>query len=272
MEEIVRRLEAVEEEYGVTILYACEAGSRAWGMDSSDSDYDVRFIYVPPLEWYLSVQPPRDVIEQCGPVYDLAGWELRKALALLRKSNPALLEWLHSPTVYREAGPVREQMADIAAKHSSAPACIYHYHHMARNNFREFIRGPRVKLKKYLYVMRPLLAVQWIRKGRGLPVPVRIADLMAMLEGEPAVANEMLSLLDRKRAGHELAEGPPSLVLNRYIETVLADVDETVRQAGWTESYAGSKVPYATLDRVLRGALLSSTEESQETRGVPGIE
>lgn len=101
VEEIMRRLAALEKECGVTVLYACEAGSRAWGMDSPDSDYDVRFIYIQPLEWYLSVRQPRDVIERCGPVFDLAGWELRKALALLRKSNPALLEWLHSPTVYR---------------------------------------------------------------------------------------------------------------------------------------------------------------------------
>ena len=262
VEEIMRRLAVLEKESGVTVLYACEAGSRAWGMDSPDSDYDVRFIYVQPLEWYLSVQQQRDVIEDCGPIYDFAGWELRKALALLRKSNPALLEWLHSPTVYREDGPLRVQLADIASKYSSGAACIYHYHHMAKNNFREFISGERVKLKKYLYVMRPLMAVQWIREGRGWPVPVRIADLLAVLENHAEVKDEMLSLLDRKRGGNELAEGPAVPILNRYIEAALADVDDAVRRVGWMESYAGSKVPYAKLDQVLREAVLSQTLES----------
>lgn len=33
-------------------------------------------------------------------VLDINGWDLRKALQLMRKSNPPLFEWLHSPRVY----------------------------------------------------------------------------------------------------------------------------------------------------------------------------
>ena len=88
-------LAQVEAERKVRVLFACESGSRAWGFASRDSDYDVRFLYVHRRDWYLSVEDRRDVIEQ--PIandLDMSGWELRKALRLLRKSNPPLHEWL----------------------------------------------------------------------------------------------------------------------------------------------------------------------------------
>ena len=93
--EITAGLAKMAEEDGVRVLYACESGSRAWGFPSTDSDYDVRFIYAHPVKWYLSIRNRRDVIER--PVVndiDLSGWDIKKALVLLRKSNPPLLEWL----------------------------------------------------------------------------------------------------------------------------------------------------------------------------------
>jgi predicted nucleotidyltransferase len=81
----------------VRTLLAVESGSRAWGFASLDSDYDVRFIYAHPPEWYLSVFEQRDVIEVAGPdPLDASGWELRKALRLFSKCNLALNEWLNS--------------------------------------------------------------------------------------------------------------------------------------------------------------------------------
>ena len=43
-------LDEIENEFGVKVLYAVESGSRGWGFANEDSDYDVRFIYVRPLE------------------------------------------------------------------------------------------------------------------------------------------------------------------------------------------------------------------------------
>ena len=90
-EEILKRLDQIEHEENVSIVYACESGSRAWGFESTDSDWDVRFIYVDQQDWYLSidVEEKRDVIER--PINDeleISGWDLRKALKFLRKSNP----------------------------------------------------------------------------------------------------------------------------------------------------------------------------------------
>jgi len=59
-ESIMKLLRDVEVEHGVRILYACESGSRAWGFESPDSDYDIRFIYVRPEQEYLDVHAPKD--------------------------------------------------------------------------------------------------------------------------------------------------------------------------------------------------------------------
>ena len=154
-----RCLDAIEREEGVRVLFACESGSRAWGFASPDSDYDVRFVYVQPRDWYLSIGDQRDVIERpIVDLYDVSGWDLRKALRLFRKSNPPMLEWLGSPIVYRERTTAAASLRRIAARSFSPRACAFHYLHMARGNYREYLQADALPLKKYLYVLRPLLA------------------------------------------------------------------------------------------------------------------
>jgi predicted nucleotidyltransferase len=118
----------VEAERNVRVLFACESGSRAWGFASRDSDYDVRFLYVQRRDWYLSVDDRRDVIElPIADNLDVSGWELRKALRLLRKSNPPLLEWLKSPIVYHEDPAFVAEFGALAAKFYSPRRCFAHY-------------------------------------------------------------------------------------------------------------------------------------------------
>lgn len=101
-DRIQRELDAIERQESVRILLAVESGSRAWGFPSTDSDYDVRFLYVRPIEAYLAVTAPRDVIERpVDATLDVNGWDLRKALRLMLRSNAVLIEWLASPVRYR---------------------------------------------------------------------------------------------------------------------------------------------------------------------------
>ena len=97
------KLEELESREAMKVLFAAESGSRAWGFESVDSDYDVRFVYVREPKWYLSVdlEKRRDVLEEpMEDELDVCGWDLRKALQLLGKSNPSLYEWFSSPVVY----------------------------------------------------------------------------------------------------------------------------------------------------------------------------
>ncbi|MER2527236.1 MAG: nucleotidyltransferase domain-containing protein [Candidatus Competibacter denitrificans] len=224
---ILERLADIERTESVRILFACESGSRAWGFASPDSDYDVRFLYAHPRDWYLSihVERRRDVIER--PIVDLLdinGWDLRKALQLMLKSNPPLFEWLHSPIVYREQLGFHQAMLALTSTYYSPRDCAWHYLHMARGNQREYLRGDPVKLKKYLYVLRPLLAIRWLESGRGV-VPMPFRELVETLLPAGEVREAIEQLLIAKQGSAELAWGPRVPALNDWINGELARLE-----------------------------------------------
>jgi uncharacterized protein len=140
----------IEDSERVRVCLAVASGSRAWGFPSADSDFDVRFIYVHHPEWYLSIEAGRDVIARpLTSMVDLSGWDLRKALRLFRKSNPPLLEWLQCPLVYVERSALAARLRDLLPRFFSPESSFFHYLHMARGNFREYLRGEVVWRKKY---------------------------------------------------------------------------------------------------------------------------
>ena len=121
-------LEAIEAEDNIRILFAIESGSRAWGFPSPDSDYDVRFVYARPLNWYLSLDPGRDVIERpINDDLDIGGWDLQKSLKLLLKPNPVLLEWLTSPIRYRWNESECNRLIDLSDEAFHSSPSLYHY-------------------------------------------------------------------------------------------------------------------------------------------------
>ena len=125
---IAAALAALEAQHGIRILYACESGSRAWGFPSPDSDYDVRFIYCHSTDWYLRLDEGPDTLNfPVDDELDLAGWELRKALRLLRGANASLFEWLQSPIVYHEALGFRAQLAPLLPPAFNLKAGLHHY-------------------------------------------------------------------------------------------------------------------------------------------------
>ncbi|MFM0596699.1 MULTISPECIES: nucleotidyltransferase domain-containing protein [Paraburkholderia] len=223
-ERVLAELLDIEHRHDVTVLYACESGSRGWGFASPDSDYDVRFLYVHRLDWYLRVEPQRDVIEKpIDDELDVSGWELRKALGLLHRSNPALLEWLDSPVVYRQHADHVGALRGMAKAFFSPLRGRHHYLSMARKNFRGYLQDDMVRYKKYLYVLRPLLAVKWIDAGRGMP-PMRFAELVAGTVDDPVLIAEINALLESKMRAGEAEYGPRRPAIHRFIEASLADV------------------------------------------------
>ncbi len=218
---VLEELQRIEREHQVTVLFACESGSRAWGFASPDSDYDVRFVYVHRPEWYLRVEEPRDVLERpLTDELDLCGWELRKALRLVRKSNPTLLEWLDSPLVYRQDAEAVAGLRELAVAFYSPAAVRAHYLAMMKKNYRGYLMGDEVRYKKYFYALRPLCAVRWIDQGLGRPPMVFETLLEAMLD-DPAQRAEIDELLRLKRRSGEAQSGLPRPVLQVLLEAEL---------------------------------------------------
>jgi predicted nucleotidyltransferase len=212
------RLLGIEKNEDVTILYACESGSRAWGFESIDSDYDVRFIYLRRTPQYLAVNRGRDVIER--PIdndIDLSGWDLIKVLELFRKSNPPLLEWIQSPIVYLSRSSLMKRLRHLLPQFYSPRACMYHYLHMADGNFRMYLKGDEVWTKKYFYVLRPVLACLWIERGLGV-VPIEFQKLVDAVVTDKQLLNAVDSLLAAKKAGQELRKGPRNVIISSFAE------------------------------------------------------
>ncbi len=229
MREIIEeKLREIEERENVTILYACESGSRAWDFASPDSDYDVRFVYVRKCEDYLRLDPVRDVIEwQLDETLDINGWDLQKMLRLLMRSNPTIFEWARSPIVYRSSA-LWEELSAMISSYFQSKKGLYHYLSMAQSNNREYLHGDMVRLKKYLYVLRPILACRWILRFRSAP-PMRFSELCdAVLppELQPIVAN----LLAWKMSCSESKLGARIPVLNDFVESEIARISEEIEK------------------------------------------
>lgn len=226
--DILDRLAATECEEQVTVLLAVESGSRAWGFPGADSDYDVRFIYARPRDWYLAVdlERRRDVIGYpITDLIDIGGWDLRKSLALLHRSNIALMEWLQSPIVYREQADVSNALRAMLPGCYSPVAAFHHYLSMAKGTFRDHLQEEHVRAKKYFYALRPLLAAMWIEEGLG-PAPIEFGRLADRMISDPSLTEEIERLMERKRNEGEKQTSPRIPMLSEFIERELARLNE----------------------------------------------
>ncbi len=221
---IPEKLREIEQKENVRILHCVESGSRAWGFPSPDSDFDVRFIYVRPKEYYLRLDKTRDVIEwQLDETLDINGWDLKKALVLLYSSNPTLFEWNHSPVVYKTTDEW-QKISAVINRYFQEKSGLYHYFRTAQKTYAEHLQGETVRLKKYFYVLRPLLACRWILCNH-CPPPMRFAELVSACL-EPPMQSVINELLERKMHSDEFYKGKRIDVLNAYLESSMAEIEK----------------------------------------------
>lgn len=234
------RLGRIETEENITILHAVESGSRAWGFPSPDSDNDVRFFYIRPLPRYLGLHEERDVVERpVDGVWDLNGWDLRKALTLLVKGNATVAEWMSSPLIYREHGPLPSRLRDLIKRHSTWQLSARHYYGLTKNTYeRDINRGGkvtdprlvRVKQKAYFYAIRGALAIAWIERYKEIP-PMSLPMLLSHSIIEHGVRETISGLQTQKATMGELGTGPRIRILDDFIE----------RQVRWVEGWKGDR-------------------------------
>ncbi len=224
---IQQELSSLEQRENIKILLAVESGSRAWGFASPDSDYDVRFIYVRPTEYYLRLDQTRDVIElPISDLLDINGWDLKKALTLLHSSNPTLYEWFSSPIVYRTPS-FRQDCTPLLRRCFSRKNCLHHYLNTAIRHDQAFLGGPHVRSKKYFYVLRPLLACRWVlEKDTPPPVPFsKLCESQLCSEMKPYVDH----LLDIKMNAPEISEIDRIEPVHDYIRMSIDEIRAAIK-------------------------------------------
>ena len=223
MKEIIRKkLEEIEKQEHVKVILAVESGSRAWGFESTDSDYDVRFIYVREPEMYLRLDPIRDVIEwQLDEVFDISGWDIKKALQLLYKSNPTLFELINSPIIYKETEEALE-LRNLANGYFDVKKSVMHYLNMSSTTFNNYLQDDMVKLKKYFYAIRPILAAKYVLENKIQP-PVKFSELKETMLND-AINDEVNHLLELKINSNETQYITVINCLNQYIENNMNEI------------------------------------------------
>ena len=221
---IVSKLKEIEQNDDCRILFAVESGSRAWGFESTDSDWDVRFVYYRPTKAYLRLDPPRDVIEKTlENDLDVVGWDLTKALKLMHKCNPSIMEWLNTTMIYMEDAALTNELRTLSTGFFKLTPALHHYGNMAKTNYAKHLQKELVSLKKYLYVIRPLLACRWLEREPGWPA-IEFGTLVDKCQHDPEVLSELDMLVAMKKSGKEFELGPRNKVMHEWIEAELASL------------------------------------------------
>lgn len=213
-ESIPARLKEIERKYDVKILLAVESGSRAWGFASKDSDWDVRFIYVHKPEWYFSVDEQRDVIEEMFEEnIDAVGWDIKKALGLLKRSNPSLMEWITSPIVYRCDEKFMADITPLARDCFNPTKAMYHYQRIYVKHDERYLQKQGYPMKRFMYYLRGILACQWIERYKTMP-PVSFQQLYEEVVEEQKIKDGIRQLVQAKSKDKErdMSEVPQYLV------------------------------------------------------------
>lgn len=218
---IQQKLLELEQTENIKILYACESGSRAWGFASPDSDYDVRFFYVRPLDYYLSITNMPDFLDlPLNDELDLRGWDLQKALKLFLKSNSSPYEWLQSPVVYKQDIGFANELRELMPGYFSLRAGANHHASLAFNALTDDLQDAEVNLKRYFYALRSALACLWIVDRQTVP-PMEFTKLRVMISND-AVQHAIEPLLERKRRAVEKAMAKSVPVLQQWLTETLS--------------------------------------------------
>lgn len=239
---MIHWLKQLEMEMDIEILFACRAGSRAWGMESLSSDYDIRFIYKHnDFRRYLSLNQPREVIEKKEP-FDAVGWDLMKTLKLFRKSNPSLFEWIQSPIYYVNNYSFAEELKGLIIENYSLYSLFMHYHTICTRNLRE-IKSKSLndrRQKQLIYALRSFLIAREIVHYQDLsfvhiknPINTDVEGLNKYYnELVDAKRNQLLISVQRADELQYLLENEQILLLEKA-ETLPKGQDITLQLNTW---------------------------------------
>ncbi|UGB32311.1 nucleotidyltransferase domain-containing protein [Metabacillus sp. B2-18] len=225
--KILETLGKIEKDQNITILYACESGSRAWNMNTSFSDFDVRFIYKREMNWYLQLTEGKNTLDfSTKDNEEYVGWDIKKALQLLLKSNPTLLEWIHSPIIYLTHPFFIKEIRKLSKLSFSPVSVLHHYLSMAKRNHHSLFETNKSKTKLYLNVIKPIACCIWIVNHREFP---QIGE--KWIFEECSNDNLVLTEIDRlirckKNDQHDFH----SEILDTYIHSSIESLDQIKKE------------------------------------------
>jgi hypothetical protein len=207
------------------VIYRCIVGSRAFGLDDTDSDTDRRGIYLPPaqLHWSLFGVPEQLDLNQTEEVY----WEAQKFIILALKANPNVLECLFTPMV-ESVTPLAQELLDQRDRFLSK--MVYQtYNGYVLSQFKKLQADLRntgvIKWKHVMHLLRLLLSGVSILEEGTLPVHVGPHGdrLLAIKRGEISFDDceawrlDLHKRFDQALTTTQLPEKPDYTVANNWL-------------------------------------------------------
>ncbi len=246
-DQIIEKLSLIEAEHKIKIPLAVESGSRAWGFASPDSDYDCRFVYVRPKDFYLSVFEQKDTIDYTpDAIFDLSGWDLKKFIEHLVKSNAVMLEWLQSNVIYRKNATVARELWELGKAFFNPVSVSWHYLSMAKNKLEEVSQGETSKIKRYFYIMRPLACVRFIREHGEVPF-MEYRKNFEQISVPSVIRDEIDELMAQKEQAKEAQEIARNRLLIDYFQQEVAEAEHWLSGAKFEKNQ-----DYARADQCFR--------------------
>lgn len=240
--EIKNKLIETEKSQNVKIPLAIESGSRGWGFASPDSDYDCRFIYVHEKDWYVRVTEKKDFIEYAADeVFDINGWDLKKVIQHIIKSNAVIYEWLSSNEIYIKNKLVAEELDNLAKHFFNPVSACYHYLSIAKNKFNEVIYYPDAKLKNYFYIMRPLANLDYIQKYKKMPY-MEYEKTLSEIEIDQNILNEIKETTNIKKVSNESYKVQQNKILLDYFSNEIEKHTEILKNMKFEKNKDYSEV------------------------------
>jgi len=122
---------------------------------------------------------------------------------------------------------------------------------MAKTNYRGYLRKPMVPLKKYFYVLRPLLSILWMEK-EGTPAPIEFDKLRMLVETGSELDCAITELIKRKKLALEKEIAPAVPVINEFITS------ELERLENYSGSNLGKSFNYDSLNELFHKVISCS--------------
>lgn len=241
MDDILR---GIEERDNVTILFAVESGSRAWGLNAPDSDFDIRFVYRRNDRKFYTGYKRNDNDTIIGftddNMYDWHGWDILKAIKHLQESNPSFIEWLYTPIIYIDRFGFLDSCRSVMNNMHTSLSLLYHYASMAKSNWADWISGrDDIICKKYLYVIRPVAMLHWLMsfaESSDVKLIIDIDRLLDTIRTElpDETYNDIQRIILQKRTNGKLGNCSPIRSINTWIEGQFIRFEAFTKKEGFT--------------------------------------
>ncbi len=250
-------LTAIEKQYNITIVTAWLGGSHAWNVASTDSDYDVYFVYTQPLTDYALIDGYESSYDFSGehvtdgvppqfhlPDVEFVGWDLRHFGELLLESNPTPIEVLVAGHPIK-THPVIPELSEYVTTHFHNINLYQHYHSLTKSQYNQYLKDRKQPtLKRTLYVLRGALTAEYIRTEQSFP-PLELPELAdaAHKFAPSSTVTVFQDLIKQKQNGERTSNVEPQInTVEPFIRSVLN------REVGSSEFNHQKHIPDETMD------------------------